>query len=857
VNRHPSISELLNLEAYTADRNLFISKIPGALDKKPLVGCVYEMTPLSGGGEEFMTVAAALFRSLPDDSVLQSSLLSFPDHNGPARTLLGKSQCTGVLQELMNRQKVLFERMLQPGWSEHTPILSRRTLIFTLMTPISKLSEEQLQESELLQNEFLINLRSCGFRDAIALTAPEVLGLQRQFARIYEPRQIPQLDPYVELKHQVFSAEDYFDETRNPVGMTGVHAACLAIKTYPENPYPAMMNLVSGAPMNKGKVTEGGGDRVKLPFIITTTIRLAKQRREHKRIREGIKSRENTRPPPIQLGHENPADVTKDLMHLRDQCDGEKDKLVYASTVIFAFGKTQEQALNALSEMKGNLTKLGFGVGLPPFNSLVRWAQTLPMNFNPEIADQLQNEAIMPSAEASCLMPMYGDYSGNSDPLFGANSAGVPFITRRGLLHCWDPFKTNTNKNGVIYAASGAGKSFKLQYTVCNLLASDTRVLLLDNGRSAKKLCLALGGNYFDFTLDPGEKPNLNPFFGLSEDDFNEQSATIAELVLMMCYSLGEIRDRGARIAMQEAVLAAYGKKQNYADISTVVESLENVKNNSSAESGGEVTEAVVNLIPRLKAFIGQPSRSPYFKGTVSLDVSNPFNVCELKGLEGDPHLRQVALFFILNMAMTRMKALSGRKAILVDEASDLLKDDGPAAAMEGLYRKGRKENVSVWIVSQSPRDQANNATGRVILSQSAWKVILQQDKDELKKVIDEGVIAEFANSPHFNLLIRDVETLKGQWSEALIIGGGNYEVVRLYVDQFMNLLFTTDPDENTGLMAEIAAGVPPVEAIDQAMGNRDREIKHWLSGVVKHLRDIEGVPLNLALQHLKEAYHD
>ena len=73
-------SDLINLDTYTAEEHLIVSK---AKQDKTYVGRAYSMSPIVGGGGEFATVIQNIFKSCPDDSVIQVSLISEPDYDAP------------------------------------------------------------------------------------------------------------------------------------------------------------------------------------------------------------------------------------------------------------------------------------------------------------------------------------------------------------------------------------------------------------------------------------------------------------------------------------------------------------------------------------------------------------------------------------------------------------------------------------------------------------------------------------------------------------------------------------------------------------------------------------------------------
>jgi conjugal transfer ATP-binding protein TraC len=443
-------------------------------------------------------------------------------------------------------------------------------------------------------------------------------------------------------------------------------------------------------------------------------------------------------------------------MYVRDVCGGDSSKIVYTGFSYFVFSEDKEELGEAVAVVKTTLNNLEFDAQQVLHTTGIRWAQALPLNFSQKIADGLCSEAIMPATSASCLLPIYGDSIGNVDRK--SERTGAVFLTRRGAAYNFDPFQSNTNKNGIIFAESGAGKSFLSQYLIVNALAEGTKTFLFDNGRSAEKFCQSVDGEFIEFTIANAKNTSLNPFTGLTQDDFGEQLETITELILKMAY-YNEPVGPGARIALGAAVRSAGGDTPHRSSIATVIEALQNTMDNViSTATQSEVIRATADLIPRLNDFMSAPTRGPFFEGQSNLDPKNDFTVFELSSLDGDPHLKQCVLFFVMNTIMNRVKKQEGRKLIVLDEAWQLLKDEGAAASIESMYRKIRKDNGSVWVITQSIADVAGNASGQVILGQSQWKLIMQQKHEVINKAIEDGLITEFTNDPYFIKQIKDIQ---------------------------------------------------------------------------------------------------
>lgn len=820
--RTQGISDLINLDTYTADNNLLISK---AHNDQTYIGRTYVMSPLLGGGAEFSEVIASLFKTVPDNSIIQFNLVCEPDPDAAHIFSKGKHYGGEIVQDLIARQHRLISGATQIGWQPDVPLLNRRSLLISLATPVRKVTDEHLEEAVFLQNEFLNNTRNSGFGDARTLTAGEVLGYYSQFAGMDRSAKPVILDELVELKYQAFGPDQTIDFRDSKAGLFNneMYCAAVAVKSFPENVFHGLMNLATGAPFNHGPTKEGGGARIVTPFIYNTTIRVANQRKEMKRVEDAISSRRNrqTLPSFLKLGNENPEDKLADLEYMRRQCTGDGDKFVYVSSTAFLFASERNQAIESATTLKSTLDKLGFDARLAKNDSVVRWAQGLPINFALGIAEKLANESIMPLSAAGCLVPVYGDNRGNA--LIMSGHTGAAFITRRGSIHLFDAFVSNDNYCGTMCAPSGAGKTFFLQYLISCDLAEKTNVFLLEVGQATKKFCKAVGGEFNEFTLGKGYTPSLNPFTGLSDEQFNDQQEMITSLLLLMAFE-NEAPQPGSKIAMAEAVRAAHAQKGDATEIMDVVDALMRIRDQSEhGAERNEVENAATNLIPRLDAFIKSPSRGRFFNGPGTINIHAQFTVFDMGGLKGDEHLRKCVTFFVINMLMTRISSVRGRKKIYIDEALDLFSDKAVLEIAKIIYLQGRKHKASIFSVIHSLVEFAKLEAGQLILANSAWKLVLSQTDEEIDSVFSKKLLSSYDTDPYFQKLVKSIETRKGKFSEVLIVGKDYYEAVRLYVDKFTATLFSSEDDARDVVFDLMDSGMSAVDAVHFVMGDKKK----------------------------------
>jgi conjugal transfer ATP-binding protein TraC len=636
---------------------------------------------------------------------------------------------------------------------------------------------------------------------------------------------------------QVFGPDQELDFRAPFVGRLApdCYCAAVAIKSFPVEPRAGLMNIATGGIFRDRKATEGGGPKITTPFIYTTTVRVANQRAEGTRVQRAIDSRLN-KSAPFTLGREDAERKLRDLKTIQQQCAEGEDKYVYVSTSAFVFGRTPGEARSSAGVVAGLLDKLKFDAREVVDNIGVRLAQALPLNYSLRVAEALDSEAIMSSSGCAMVLPLYGDYTGNV-PL-NSKETGWPLITRRGQLMSTDVWRAKS-PHGVIVAQTGAGKSVVVQSKIKTHLASGTRVVVVESGRSLYKFCDAVGGDHIDPAIN---RPSLNGFSLLeTEEDFVDQEELLTDLGMQMCYFNEEVVS-GGRIAMGEAVKAAYANRGNRADYYTVVESLEAiVRGATGIDSDNEITTAARALVPRLKSFLDNPARGSFFRGQCAMDVNAQLTVFELDGL-GESHLKKCVMSFIMNVVLSRLRLHPGRKVIMIEEAADILKDPNDAGVVGGIYRKGRKDLVAIWAVFQSLLQMLKLPAGELIFGQSYWKFLMHQDAAEIDKLVAGEKLGKFNNDAFYVQLLKSVDTIKPLYSEVLVQSGDTYEVGRLFLDRFTLGLFESEGASRERIFALMKDGMDVVEAVELVIGEGNSKRRRWVDDFVSELRDVQGL---------------
>jgi conjugal transfer ATP-binding protein TraC len=226
------------------------------------------------------------------------------------------------------------------------------------------------------------------------------------------------------------------------------------------------------------------------------------------------------------------------------------------------------------------------------------------------------------------------------------------------------------------------------------------------------------------------------------------------------------------------------------------------------------------DLAEMLEPYSSRGIAGKWFRGPLNLDFNNRFVVLELEELNANPDLREVVLLMIMSFIDQKLYFgdRSVPKLIIIDEAWQLLRGANTADFIETGYRRARKYGGSYITITQSVMDffrEDNAGVGQAIISNSAFKFLLVQKREDLKRARDEGklVLSDFEAR-----LAETVHTVPGKYSEIFVKSDRAYGVGRLFVDKFTQYLYNTKPGVVQYLENKVASGYSLAEAIDMAI---------------------------------------
>ena len=484
------------------------------------------------------------------------------------------------------------------------------------------------------------------------------------------------------------------------------------------------------------------------------------------------------------------------------------EKPLYLSMGVYLTGDPDTLSQN-MSKARALYGEQGLILRETRFVVLPRLLSMVPLSWGPLTVKMLEAFSLgrlTLTSEAASMSPVFGELKGTYKPT-------LLLQARRGQLMNWSPFDSNTNYNVAIAGASGSGKSVLMQEIITQHLSEGARVVVVDVGGSYRKIADLLGGVFIEF--DPANPKSMNPFQEVAGDEEDQSQALnmISDLVSKMAYP-HDVVDGEILQFISKGVQKTWAEKGNNATISDVADTLEHM----DAGDLGMGRRIALRLYPYTK----DQTYWKFFNHSSEISLNHDFVCLELESLKNIyPDLQPVVLqMMILKIARELYMGDRSRSTIVViDEAWDLLGSTGQGGSfIETAARRFRKYRGSLIVGTQGIADFFKTPAGEAAFTNSAWKLILQQDRQAISDIINRKLLGDMDD---YKSLLESIHTQKGKYSEVAILREGNIAVGRLYLDAFSSLLYSTTAEEFDALQQLTQKGYSLQEAIIQMIEDK------------------------------------
>lgn len=345
------------------------------------------------------------------------------------------------------------------------------------------------------------------------------------------------------------------------------------------------------------------------------------------------------------------------------------------------------------------------------------------------------------------------------------------------------------NANMVIFAKSGAGKSYTVKLEILRQLMFDTEVIVLDPEHEYEELSKKVGGEYINFTF--GAEAKINPFdlSALYEEGENELGQKILSLHGLLKVMLGEMT------AQQEALLdrslvAAYKAKGITPDPATQTNEPPLMEDLYKALIGMENKDAD-DLAARLEKFITGSFRGILDKPS-NVDIRNQFTVFSVKEMEEE--LRPIAMYIILDFVWTKIKKDLKKRLLVIDEAWYFMKHKDSASFIHSMVKRARKYYLGITTITQDVEDFLHNDYGKAIVSNASIQFLMKQSTASIPVLTETFYLSEGERQL---LVASDI-------GEGIFFAGQNHVAIRVVASDEEHQVITTDPEEILKRRAEV-----------------------------------------------------
>ena len=457
-----------------------------------------------------------------------------------------------------------------------------------------------------------------------------------------------------------------------------------------------------------------------------------------------------------------------------------RDQLQLGYEKFFRFGLYVTLWADSLDELNYVQHKIETMFGqLMIFSKVATSQQEQGMNTTmPMATDQLQIRRNMNTSAISTSFPFTSaDLTQERGILYGVN------MHNQGLV-IFDRF-TLENANLVVFAKSGAGKSFAVKLEAIRSMMMGTEIVIIDPENEYQKLSDAVGGSYVRLSLNSDVR--INPFdlpkIIDSEDASDALRANLVTLHGLFRLMLGgtQIGPNGQPISslsaneeadLDQALIDTYARAGITSDPLTHQSTPPTIINlyDTLAHMGGSGPQ----LAQRLRKY-ATGTFAGIFSQQSNIDINNQMVVFNIRDLEDE--LRPVAMYIVLNHIWNIVRAKQKRRILIVDEAWQLMKYDDSANFLFSLAKRARKYYLGLTTITQDVEDFMSNKMGRAIVMNSSMQLLLKQSaaavdvlsdvfkltEEERKRLssfpIGHGLFFAGQNHVHIQVVASDTET--------------------------------------------------------------------------------------------------
>ncbi len=456
--------------------------------------------------------------------------------------------------------------------------------------------------------------------------------------------------------------------------------------------------------------------------------------------------------------------------------EGLRDSLMQGTEKYFRFALYFTIYADDLKELDRNSVALESALGAKLIVTKRAMLQTQD-GFNSTLPlglDALDVANNMNTGPLSTAFPFVSsDLTSNDGILYGINR-------HNNSLVLFDRFAME-NANSVVFAKSGAGKSYAVKLEVLRSLMVGIEVIIVDPENEYKHLAEAVGGTYLNVSLNSNSR--INPFdlpaVIEGEENADVLRSAVVNLLGLFNLMIGKLNPTEEAL-MDKAVWATYAKKDitessdfRTAEYPTMNDLVEILNGMVGAES----------LAQRLSKFT-EGTFAGIFNQPTNVVLNNQLVIFSIRDLEDQ--LRPIAMYIILGYIWNTVRSEMKKRILVLDEAWILMQHEDSARFVFGIAKRCRKYYLGLTTITQDVADFMASPYGKPIVTNSSIQLLLKQSPAAINIIAETFYLTE---GEKYLLLESEV-------GEGIFFAGLKHAAIKIYASYVEDQIITTDPKQ-------------------------------------------------------------
>lgn len=336
------------------------------------------------------------------------------------------------------------------------------------------------------------------------------------------------------------------------------------------------------------------------------------------------------------------------------------------------------------------------------------------------------------------------------------------------------------NANSVVFATSGAGKSYAVKLEVLRSMMLGTDVIVIDPEMEYKFLSDAVGGTYINISLSSDSK--INPFDLPRPTRKDEKTSDIIRSAVitlkgLLRLMLGTFTHEEDSI-IDRALIETYAKKDIGADADLTRVEMPLFKDFE------EVLEGMVgaeDLVTRLKKYT-EGTFAGLLNNPTNVEMNNQLVVFSVRDLEDE--LKPIGISLIVSYIWNTVRSELKRRIMVIDEAWWLMQQEDSAKFIYALVKRCRKYYLGVTTITQDVNDFLRSPYGQAIVTNSAIQLLMKQSPASIDLVAKTFLLTE---GEKYLLLECGV-------GEGIFFAGSKHAAIKVVASYTEDQIITSDP---------------------------------------------------------------